>query len=158
DDAVDAILRWAVRIGQQRLPLGILADLGLPGLGIGEEETLVAGDSVDHLRFAVFGLVALIGAVGRLNAAQVADILAHRQRALDVRSGDRLVGVVLRAQSGGAILERILGSVSPPVLKLAGRTELAALVIEAVTHLMADDRADRAIVHGRIRFGIEEGR
>ena len=46
----------------------------------------------------------------------------------------------------------------PPVANGAGRVDLAALVVEAVADLVADDRADRAIVHRRVRRRIEERR
>ena len=38
------------------------------------------------------------------------------------------------------------------------RIELAALIVEAVAHLVADHRADRAVIDRRIGVRIEEGR
>ena len=52
----------------------------------------------------------------------------------------------------------LLVSARPPVADLAGLVELAALVVEAVADLVADDRADGAVVHRRIGVRIEERR
>ena len=46
----------------------------------------------------------------------------------------------------------------PPVADPAGFVELAAVIVEAVAHLVADDRADGAVVHRRIGVRVEERR
>ena len=58
--------------------------LAAPGLGVGEEEALVAGEAVDHRRLAVLGDVAPIGGIGHFEPAEIADILAHGELAVDV--------------------------------------------------------------------------
>ena len=147
-----------MRIGEEPRARRPFAKLGLPGLRIGHEKALVAGQAADDGCLAVLGLIALIRAIRRLDAAEIADIFAERQLAVHLGAGDRLILVILRGECCGARLERFLGGRRPPILELAGRAELAALVVEAMAHFMADDRADRAIVHRRIGIRIEIGR
>ena len=81
-------------------------------------------------------------------------------RGVDVHPGQarEVVGLVLRAEPGrlGLELGGVLGL--PPVAKHAGPVGLAALVVEAVGDLVADDPADAAVIDRRIGVGIEEGR
>ena len=49
----------------------------------------------------MLGDVAAVGGIGDFQPAEVAEILAQRQLALDVHAGDRLVGVILLHQLGG---------------------------------------------------------
>ena len=60
--------------------------------------------------------------------------------------------------SSVSVLNRVGVGRRPPVADRAGGVELAALVVEAVHDLMADDRADRAIIDRRVRLRVEEGR
>ena len=60
-------------------------------------------------------------------------------------------GRVLRAELRRARLEDLRVLRRPPVAQRAGRVDLAALVVEAVRQLVADDRAGRAVVDRRIR-------
>ena len=63
------------------------------------------------------------------------------------------------ATSASVLAEIGLGGFrAPPVAKHAVRIELAALVVEAVAHLVADDRADRTVIDRRIGVRIEERR
>ena len=71
---------------------------------------------------------------------------------------ERAVGVVLRAERFRPGLETGAVLVGPPVALDACGIRLAALVVEAVAHLVADHRADRAVVHRRIRVDVEERR
>ena len=92
------------------------------------------------------------------NARHVGDVLGERQLAVHVQAGQRLVGVVLRRQpvGGGAEVREVLRR--PPVEEAPPRVELAALVVEAVADLVADHRADRAVVLGRVGVRVEERR
>ena len=65
-----------MRIGQQLLPQRSVAVLLLPRLGVTDEKALVAGQSVDHRRLAVPGGIFLVRRIGRLDAAEIAKILA----------------------------------------------------------------------------------
>src|SRR5215213_9747733 len=55
DDSVDPIFGRAVRVGQEPLAKGALADLRAPALAVGDEEALVAGQAADHLGLAMLG-------------------------------------------------------------------------------------------------------
>src|SRR5690606_41948258 len=66
--------------------------------------------------------------VGDGQAAEVGDVLAQRQLALDVQAVDRLVVVELSNQLGGTRLEALAVGLLPPVGEVAGGVELAALV------------------------------
>ena len=88
-----------------------------------------------------------VGAVGLLEAAVVGDVLALRHLAVDVQADVvELVGRVLVDDALGALAERLHRHVVPPLLEVAVAVELAALVVEAVRDLVADDDADAAVV------------
>ena len=93
-------------------------------------------------------------------AAEVADVLADGERAVDVLAGQgaRLEAVVLRDQRLRLHLEGRLVVGGPPVVEVAVAVVLRALVVEAVADLVADDRADAAVVLGRVGVGREERR
>ncbi len=135
-------------------------DLLAPGLRPAHVEALIAGEAVDHRRRAAAERE-LVGLVGDGQARVVGDVLAQRQLAVDVKAGHRLAGAVLRDQRVGLGLELLVVGRAEP----AGRAEqvavavvLAALVVEAVADLVADHRADGAVVHRIVRTGIEERR
>src|SRR6185312_9951595 len=96
NDAVHPILAGAVLVGDDLLPLGVLALLLLPGLRPGDEEALVAGQPVNYRRLAVLGDVLLVRRIGRLDTRQVADVLAQRQLSVQVQIGPRVEMVILR--------------------------------------------------------------
>ena len=65
---------------------------------------------------------------------------------------------ILRAEHRRARLEGGGVGGRPPVAQRAGGVDGAALVVEAVGQLMADDTADRAIIERRVGVGIEDRR
>ena len=92
-----AELRWCVHVGGKALAQRIVAYLGTPGLAEGDEETLVAGEPVDHRRgFAVERLV--VGEVSDGQAGNVGDVFAQRLLATDVQAGQGFVFVELFRQ------------------------------------------------------------
>ena len=108
-------------------------------------------------------LVAEGDAVGRVadgEPAEVADVLADGERAVDLlaRGVAGLELVELGDERVGAGLERRPVLVGPPVAQRAVAVELRALVVEAVADLVADDRADAAVVDGVVGVGVEERR
>src|SRR5205085_11752570 len=115
DDAVHPIFRRAVRVAEQALAKRAFADPGAPALAVGQEEPPVAGPAVDHRRLAMLGEVAAIGGIGHFDAAQIADILAHGELAVDLRARDRLVCVILLAEDRGAGVELLGRLRRPPV-------------------------------------------
>ncbi len=75
-----------------------------------------------------------------------------------MHAGHRFELVVLGAEAGG-LGDELLGIVGgPPVAQHARAVELAALVVEAVGHLVADHHADAAVVDRRIGGRVEERR
>src|SRR3546814_15992432 len=77
--------------------------------------------------------------------AQVADVLAQGQLAVDVLVGvvgQRRIAVELGDQLVDACLEAGAVFLRPPVDVVAGAVELAALVVEAVPGLVYDNRAE----------------
>ena len=101
---------------------------------------------------------ALIGVIGDGQAGEIGDILAEGQRALDVVAGQRLVGVILGDELRGQRIEARRVLRSPPFVKRAVLVVAAALIVEMVADLVADDGADAAIIDRRVGIGIEEGR
>ena len=82
-----------------------------------------------------------------------------RQLAVDVQAGQRLVGVVLRAERRGLAPRRPCGRRRVhQLLQLAVAVVLRALVVEAVADLVADHRADAAVVDRVVGVRIEERR
>src|SRR5205085_11568001 len=80
----------------------------------------------------------------------------ERQLAANMESRKRLISVELLGQRFTRLLEpREVGG-SPPVAQCSGGVERGAIIVEAVTDLVADDRSDRAIIEGRVGIGVEE--
>src|SRR5215813_10212048 len=90
--------------------------------------------------------------------AEVRDGLAEDELAVDVEVPLDDVAVELLFDAPGARLVVLQVVGSPPLALVALRVELAAGVVEAVRHLVADDRADPAVVDGVVRLGIEKWR
>ena len=135
----------------------VVARLAAPALSVGHEDALFAAQAVEDGR----GLAAERGAIGverDQEAAQVRDVLAERQLAVDARSGDGFVGVVLLGESLRFGFEAFGVFRGPPIAQAAVGVDLAALVVETVRDLVADHSADRAVVHGRIGARVEQRR
>jgi hypothetical protein len=134
-----------VRVGQDLVAQRRIADERAPGLRPAEEEALVAGDAVEHGRFAA-AQREIVGVVGDLQAAIVADVLAQRQAAVHIDAFQRREGVVLLDQTVGHFGEARHVLLVPPVAQHALRIRLGALVVEAVAHFVADHAADGAVI------------
>ena len=148
-----------MRIGRDALPGHLLAHFRPPCLGKGDEEPLVAGQTVDNRR----GLALqreLVSLIGHRDAAQIADVFTQRQ--LAAQAGLALVQraerIVLRGQLRGQRVERLAIGRRPPVAQRAGSIVLRALIVEPMADLVADDCADRAVIDRRIGLGVEKGR
>ena len=93
----------------------------------------------------------LPGHVSQHQPAQVGDIFAHGELAVDL---DVIHGDVLRILVGdatGALLKLLAILRRPPVAQIALRVELAAFVVEAVGQFVADGGAGVAIVRSIVR-------
>src|ERR1044072_1855779 len=103
----------------------------------------MAGEAADRPRPAVPRLIALIGGIGHFEAAEIADILAHGERAVDMLAGG-FIAVVLGAEprgEGGETLGRLR---RPPIPEPPPGREAAALIRAAGADSLADHRPDRA--------------
>ena len=80
------------------------------------------------------------------------------ERPVDLLAGKlgRLEAAVLLDQHLGARLELLAVGVGPPVDHVAVAVGLRALVVEAVADLVADHRADAAVVDRVVGFEVEE--
>ena len=146
-----------MRVGRDHLLHPCLAVDAAPDLGPAVKDPLVAGRAVDHRRLGAVQRQA-VGFQRERHPGQVADVLAHGQAALDVEARQGLIAVVLGAQPRRLGLEAGLVLRGPPFAQHAGAVGLAALVVEAVADLVADDAADAAVVHGRVRVRVEKRR
>ena len=106
----------------------------------------------------MLGDVAAIRGISDFEAAEITEVLAECQLALDVNAGDRLVAVILLDEDGRAAGVGLRAGGGPPVTELADRVVEPALIVEAVADFVADGRADAAIVGRRVRVGVEIGR
>ena len=156
-DRLGAPAAGGVAVGGDQVAQRRLAGALAAALGVAEEEALVAGQAVDHRRRAAVQRGA-IGVVGGGEAGEIGDILAQRQLAVEVETGEGLVGVVLADQRLAGLAE--MGEVrgGPPVAQPPLGVELGAEIVEAVADLVADHRADRAVIVGRVGGAVVEGR
>ena len=122
-----------------------------------EKETLVGGEPVDFLlrfprqRFLERG-------IGDLYSANIGDVLALGQLAVYTQTRQRFVLGILLHDRAGTFLELRRRFRRPPVAQVADLIVLSALIVEPVSHLVADDRANPAIINGIVRFRIEKWR
>ena len=126
-----------------------------PHAGISQIETLVGREAVDGLQGLLLHAVQE-GTIGDVQSAVVAHVLAEGLLAVHLQSGQRLL---LREPVGddlGALVVVGLVLGRPPVGQVTILVELTALVVEAVSHLVAHDDADGTIVRGIVGLGVEE--
>src|SRR6185436_11953859 len=112
------------------------------------------------LRIGFSGNRLLESIVGNVESAEVGDVLPQRQIAIDLlgQAGRRGVAVVLRYQFAGQRLETGGIFLRPPLLEIARGSKARALVVIAVRELVADGRADGAVVQRVIGVRVEERR
>ena len=93
-------------------------------------------------------------------AAEVADVLADRERAVDVVARRRAcAGASASYWAMSAFVRSSNAARSASVHQSVRRPSPSyfdALVVEAVPDLVADDRADRAVVGRGVALGVEE--
>src|SRR6476659_4744332 len=136
-----------VRVRREHLAELVVALQRTPDLRPAEEYPLLSGETVDHRRRLSVER-SLVGVEREQDAAQVADVLAHRQPPDDVlvRKLRELVGLVLRAELRRLRLE-LRGVIRrPPVPEHSAAVGLSSVVVESVRDLVADDGSDSAVV------------
>ena len=154
---VDAPFAEGMRVGLGEQANLLVADVARPDIGVGEEESLLRGEAVGIVAKGLGRHEFLEGGEGYLQAAMVGDVLAQGELAVGVEVGQHLDGVEVVDEDTSPLLEAG-GVVSrPPVLEVAVLVVLAALVVEAVGHLVANDHADGAVVAGVVGRHVKEG-
>src|SRR5580658_2617902 len=156
-DLVAAELAGGMLVHGEKPDDFLVPDLLLPGTCPRQEEALAARQAVDD-RCLLSVQRHPIGLPGDAQASEVPDVLPDRQRSVHmlVRNLLRGQGVVLLDQRPGPGFERLPIRRAPPVGEPAVTVVLGTLVVEAVTDLMADERADRSVVGRVVAAGIEE--
>src|ERR1700704_113558 len=96
--------------------------------------------------------------VCEFHAAQVRDALSLDQLAIFMQAFLDFIPIELFHNTFAAFLKTLHVFRSPPILKIAARIELRALIVEAVSDFVADDRPDAAIVVRIVTLGIVERR
>ena len=91
-------------------------------------------------------------------AAEVGDVLARGELAVDLDVVDDRVLRVLVGDALRALLEALGVLLRPPVPQIAVGVELPALVVEAVGQLVADGGAGVAVVRRVVELRVEERR
>ena len=66
--------------------------------------------------------------------------------AVEMLARQHFIGVILLAERHGARFEGLGIGLGPPVLERAGAVIMTALVVETMGNLVADDRADGAVI------------
>ena len=128
-----------------------------PDLAVSEEKALLGGEPVD-LRARLADQRLFQGQIRDFEAADVGDVLALCQRSVNMLARKRLEGRILGDNALGAEVEVFGIFDGPLVVQVAVRIEFAALVVETMRHLVADDRTDRAVVHGVVGLGVKKRR
>ena len=103
------------------------------------------------------GLRFLEGGIGNLESADVGDVFPLGELAVDVLPGQRLVGGVLVDDRLGAFVVGLGRGGRPPIAQVTDGVVLPALVVETMSHFVADDRADAAIVHRVVGLALKKG-
>ena len=117
-------------------------------LSPGNKELLIGREAIDRGRRRLALLRLLECQISNLHACQVADGFAQNQFALVMNVGFDVVAIELgrHALRLGLKLLQVIGG--PPVVQPSLGIVLGSLIVEAVTDLVANDDADRAVVVG----------
>src|SRR5512133_2757949 len=84
---VDAELGGAVGVGDDTEARGLLPGEGPPCLSVAQEEPLLGGETFDPAHGGLALLAQLPGVPGDLEAAQVGDVLAQGELAVELEAG-----------------------------------------------------------------------
>ena len=98
------------------------------------------------------------GSISQLDPADVGDVLALGELAIDVRTRERFVFRILLHDCLGTLFELGRRFGGPPITKISDGVELPALVIEAMSHFVSDDGANPAVINCVVGIGVEERR
>src|SRR4029077_957696 len=156
--SIYAKLRRRMRIGGESQLLVFVANLRPPNRGERHEEALFRREAVDLFVALLWMFVQrfLQRGVGEFDSADISDVFALGELAIDVLTRQRLVSVVLLYDRTRTLLKFCGGFRRPPVTQIACGIELPSLIVKAVRHFMADHGANRAVVYCVVSVGVEE--
>src|SRR3546814_14741385 len=117
----------------------VVARLVAPRLGKGQEEALVAGQSVDHRRRRAAER-AVICVIGDFEPGEIGDILAHRQIGAGEGAGRSLITRILSTVTLRLRLEARGVLLLPPIAHRAAGVYLAPLIVATVAAPVPDPR------------------
>ena len=141
EGAVDAVPAGRVRIRKRPQPQHLRPRVVAPDLPEADEELLLRSEAIYLLPSPGDSY----SAQRQANAAIIRRVLAKGKLAVQVNVVDRHVPVLVNEALRALLEIRVLGR--PPVAQISMGVELAALIVEAVRQLMADDSADASQVH-----------
>src|SRR5437868_4824173 len=154
---VDAEAVERVRVGLNSQARGLRSNAPGPDLRPPQEETLLRREARDCRRARLAFERLLVSPVGDGQPAEVCDRLADDELALLVQPRLDLECVELLHHAVSPRVELLVVLISPPLRKVAVGVELRALIVEAVRHLVSDDRADAAVVERVVGLRVIEG-
>src|SRR5262245_32130432 len=154
---VNAEAGGRMRIGRDLSLECIEAGLVAPDLRPAQEDPLLAGETVEHRSWLAVER-GVISVQREQKTAQVGNVLAHGQGAVDVHAGCDRIGIELRTVLFSLGLESGVVGRQPPVSLHAMAVELAALIVEPMRHLVTDHATDAAIVDRLVGVRIKERR
>src|SRR5689334_18821762 len=154
DGTIDAILRRRVLVRLDLQPQRLGPLLRAPALREREKEALRRREAVALFR-RLIARSELECVPCDLEAAEIGDVFAEREFAVDMQIVDRHVGVELLHQFLCARVELLAVGAGPPVAQVAFGIEAAALIVEAVQHFVADDGADAAVIQRIVGLRVE---
>src|SRR5215472_12801393 len=155
--AVDPVLARRVWIGDGAYTQ-ILRTLVLTGpLRVADEEPLVGRKAVAFIQMLIFGS-GFPRCVRQDQPAQVCDVLALGELAVDLDVVDDDVLGILIDHALAALLELLGIVLAPPVAQITLGVELAALVVEAVGEFVTNRASGIAVVRSIVQLGIIERR
>src|SRR5579862_1497352 len=144
-----------IRLGDEAGVFG--PQVRAPNLSPAEEKALLRGETIDRGGSGLADKSFFERGVRNGQAAEIGDALTLLELAISVQTGFDFVGPKLIDDALAASLKVFEVRGRPPILQVAMTIEFRALVVEAVSHFMADDRAYAAVVDGVISVEIEEG-
>src|SRR3954471_697948 len=146
-----AIWRGGGRVRGHQDAHRFFAPLPPPGRRPADEHALLAGESVD-LRRRLAGQRHFVRLECDRESSKVADVLAKREAAIHVQSGERFKRIELFDQHLGAFSELLVIRLGPPVAQPSVAVVVASLVVKTMTDLVANDGANPPVIHRIVCF------
>jgi len=155
--ASSRIFTGCMPIGDDLLPERGLTGLGAPAYAVGDEELLIARISVIRWRRGAREREP-VGIMGGGQASHVGNVFAERLQTVHVQIREWTIAIVLRRQPHAGRAEARQIGLAPPVAEAPVGVELRALIIEAVTDLVANRGANVAEIERRWIMRVKKRR